>query len=193
MKKNLVAASAITSLIALTSLCAIGKTNLDNFAAAPTNYTCAHLYFGEKVDNPGSTTNIACSKIANMVNLTDDDVTLTSWTCSNYKAKSGEALTSAIKLGGSKSGKYDGAVTLTLNNYTCDQVIISAAEWSNDPEGASLYVNDIGHELPQTTDGNYQFKDYTYTLDNLSSFSINNGIKNDKHRIVISKILLRIK
>lgn len=151
------------------------------------SYTCNDIVFTETVNNPGKYADVDdVSTIA----TTTVDCSMTEWTNANYGVKGA----TAIKIGGSKTGKYDGSVKLTLNNLITTKVIIYAAEWLKDPATAALTVNGISVTLPTTPEGSsYSFIPYTFEFAPTNELTFTNGSGNGgKRRIVISKIVLKL-
>ena len=190
MSKGLMLFMACLGLVGVTGavIASSSPSIMDNVVLAQTrspNYSCNDIVFSETVDNPGSYADLAD---VSTIYTTSLSCSMTDWTNANYKAGS------AIKIGGSKSGKYDGSVTLTTTTDV-SRLLIYATEWSNDPGTATLYVNGESHDVETTSDGNYQFKMYDFNFGDTNktkTFTITNGTGNTgKRRIVISKIVLR--
>lgn len=182
----------VTALIGATCLTvavAVG-TSRDAFSGivkAQQSYTCNDIVFSETVNNP--------SKYADVDNVstiatTSIDCSMTSWTNANYGNKN----ETAIKIGGSKSGKYVGSVDLKLNgDLKTDRVIVYATGWSGDTSDLKVGVNGEEKSI-ETTSDSYVFKAYTFDLasqTNSLTFT-NNSSATGKSRTVISKIVFRL-
>ena len=100
----------------------------------------------------------------------------------------------AIKIGGSNSGKYSGSVKLTLNNgMTASKAIVYSTGWSGDTSDLQLGVNGNYQSVSTTSDSNYVFSPYTFEFDETDTLTFsNNPSASGKSRIVISKIVLRL-
>lgn len=162
------------------------------FAGAQNVYTCTALDFGEAVNPPSASATIDISEYATLTNLTDADISLSNWTNANYKTTAQGG--SAIKIGGSSSGKYDGSITVTFNNYVCDKVIAYAAGWKNDPGTQNLVIAGDSQAVASTAkEAEYTFNSYTYEFDKTNTFTITNGTGNTgNRRVVISKLVFRL-
>ena len=185
----------VTALISITCLTVAilagvsnGAFNNLNFVRAQQSYSCNDIVFSETVANPSSRKDISdISTIA----YTTIDASMTGWTNANYGTKG----TTAIKIGGSDSGKHAGHVDLRLNNSTTDKVMIYAAGWSKDPaENLKLKVNNTDYQTVSATSGSYEYNLYIFELasatDSLTFY--NNQDSTGKGRIVISKIVFRL-
>lgn len=154
---------------------------------AQQSYTCNDIVFSESVSNPGSYTDIEDLSSKGVTAL---DCSMTDWTNANY----GSTMTdTAIKIGGSKAGKYSGSVKLTLNNgMTASKAIVYSTGWHGDTGDIQLGVNGSYQTITNTTDS-YVFTPYTFNFEETNEITFsNNPDASGKRRLVISKIVLRL-
>lgn len=181
---GLLAATTITAMgVAVAPI--IGN-NVQALTRTNNIYSCNDIVFSETVDNPGKYADI--SDVSNIA-ITSLDCSMTNWTNANY----GDKGTTAIKLGGSKSGKYAGSVKLTLNGgMTATKVIVYSTGWSGDTGDIQLGVNGSYQSITNTIDS-YVFTPYTFTFTETNEIIFsNNANASGKRRLVISKIVLRL-
>jgi hypothetical protein len=158
---------------------------------AQQSYTCGDIVFSETVNNPGSYSDIADLAAEGVTSL---NCSMTEWTNANYLKNKTSAMTdSAIKIGGSKSGKYSGSVKLTLNGgMTASKLIIYSTGWFGDTGNIQLGVNGDYQTVTNTTDS-YVFAPYTFNFEPTNEIILsNNNGATGKRRLVISKIVLRL-
>ena len=190
MKKVLLglALASTTLITGVVAVSASGGVNAWGYMrAANYGYSCNDIVFSETVDNPNSSADLSD---VSTVYTTTLNCSMTGWSNANYKAES------AIKIGGSKSGKYSGSVKLTLNDdVAASRLIIYAAGWVGDSSDLQLGVNGRYQDVTATATGDsYVFSPYTFDLGsqvNEITFT-NNPSATGKSRIVISKIVLRL-
>lgn len=193
MKKLHIFTGILTTIILATSMCCIVEYNKRDYIhiQAQHTYTCADITFSETVNNLGAYSDIDGSKIGTLTNLQQNDLSFKNWTNANYKQG---VSTSAIKLGGSSTGKYAGSVTIASPTYVFDKVVIYASGWQGD-KATQLVVNNISQDIPATAKGgDYNFIPYTFNLTSQTNTLIfaNNPSASNKQRIVISKIVFRV-
>lgn len=191
MKNKKIIATSALSLLAIGCVCsaAIYNSNNNVMLKAQTPYTCCDITFSEKQNNPSATSSIDGAKIGTLTGFTTGDLTFSSWTNANYKSG---VSASAIKIGGSKSGKYAGSFTVTSSTYSFDKVIVYATGWAGD-NATSLIVNNISNDIATTAkDATYTYSAYTYEFDNSSTLTFSNATDaSNKQRVLISKIVFR--
>ena len=198
-KKLFLGIAAITSsaILALTLGTAVGhisKADIVRGGAVET-YSCADIVLttSTAVDiNPSRYADIATASTY-YNNGIAANCSMTDFTNANYDTNT------AIKIGGSKTGKYSGEFTLTLKNaykYKVDKVIVYAAGWKGDTGTISLDINGVTHDISNTSSSatSYTFSSYTYQLTERTKTLV---FKNDpsatgKRRLAISKIVFRL-
>lgn len=196
-KKKILALFSVisTSVLALTVVFAAKPDLGSTFALMNRSnggYSCNDIVFSESVNNPGSYSDITDLAAEGVTNL---DCSMTEWTNANYLKNSTSSMSdSAIKIGGSKSGKYAGSVKLTLNqDMTTDKLIIYSTGWKSESGTQKIGVNGSYQDVAKTTD-TYVFSPYTFELDAPTNEIIisNDAAATGSRRIVISKIVLRL-
>ena len=191
MKKFNLFVTALISLTCLTVTLMAGASkglfNNLSMIKAQQSYTCNDIVFSETVNNPGAYADISDLRTKNVTTI---NCSMTNWTNANYASTLTD---SAIKIGGSKSGKYAGSVDLKLNDAKTDRVIVYATGWSGDTASLKVGVNGTEKTIEQTS-SSYVFKAYTFDLASQtdSITFTNNSSATGKSRTVISKIVFRL-
>ena len=152
------------------------------------SYSCNDIVFSETVGNSSASADIEDLSAKGVTSL---NCSMTNWTNANYMATMTD---SAIKIGGSKSGKYSGSVKLTLNGgMTASRAIVYSTGWSGDTSDLQLGVNGSYQSVTTTSDSAYVFSSYIFDFNETSELIFsNNPSATGKSRIVISKIVLRL-
>ena len=189
MKKFNLFATALISITCMTIALIVGSSRgaMTGMLKAQQSYTCNDIVFSETVNNPGAYADISDLRTKNVTTI---NCSMTNWTNANYASTLTD---SAIKIGGSKSGKYSGSVDLKLNDAKTDRVIVYATGWSGDTASLKVGVNGTEKAIEQTS-SSYVFKAYTFDLASQtdSITFTNNSSATGKSRTVISKIVFRL-
>lgn len=189
--KKLLIATLFTSVaaVAVGAFALAPKLESGRIRATSDAYVCGDIVFSETVNNPGKNADI--TKLSDYATTTLTG-TMTDWTNANY----GDKGATAIKIGGSKSGKYSGQFTLTLTGtYVIDKVIAYATGWAGDTGDIILDINGVSNTVSKTASGGtYSYTGYTFQLPSRTKTLT---IKNDesasgKSRVVISKLVFRL-
>lgn len=189
MKKFLLGLSLASTVLmgGAVAATATGGVNAFTLRRLNNSYTCNDIVFSESVSNPGAYADITDLSAKGVTSL---DCSMTNWTNANYATT---MTASAIKIGGSKSGKYSGSVKLTLNgDMTATRLIIYATGWKGDSGDIQLGVNGDYQSITKTTDS-YVYTPYTFDISETNSIILsNNESATGARRLVISKIVLRL-
>lgn len=167
---------------------ASGAGNVFALVRGNSSYTCNDIVFSETVNNPSAYADISDLRTKNVTTI---NCSMTNLSNANYAST---LTNSAIKIGGSKSGKYAGSIDFKLKEQTTDKLIIYATGWSGDTADLKLKVNSSDYQTVSQTDSSYSFTAYTFNLasatDSITLY--NNQEASGKSRLVISKIVFRL-
>lgn len=185
-KKGLILACVAASCVVAT-LGFVSINNQSSILRAEEPYACADIEFGHTHNSNGysgsgtpnpTTTTIEKELFSVVIGANAQH----SSTYTDYP----------LKIGGSKSGKYAGNITINFTG-TCDKVMIYAAGWVGD-SAACLTIDEDEQSVATTAKGVTEpsYQCYTFEFDKTNTITIGNGSPSGSNRVLISKMVFRV-